>query len=74
MYLKLLDDWVANSVDPDQTPQNAASDLGLYCLLRPIGQNTYSKYGIFINSNPSEILNLRFNYPGPAPAEQRINP
>ena len=23
----------ANSVDPDQTPQNAASDLGLHCLL-----------------------------------------
>ena len=22
----------ANSVDPDQMPQNAASDLGLYCL------------------------------------------
>ena len=22
----------ANSVDPDQTPQNAASDLGLNCL------------------------------------------
>ena len=26
---------MANSVDPDQTPQNAASDLGLHCLLRP---------------------------------------
>ena len=23
----------ANSVDPDQTPRSAASDLGLYCLL-----------------------------------------
>ena len=23
----------ANSVDPDQTPQNAASDQGLHCLL-----------------------------------------
>ena len=22
----------ANSEDPDQTPQNVASDLGLYCL------------------------------------------
>ena len=22
----------ANSVDPDQTPRSAASDLGLYCL------------------------------------------
>ena len=23
---------MANSVDPDQTPHNAASDLGLHCL------------------------------------------
>ena len=28
--------WVANSVDPDQTPQNAASDVGLHCFLRYI--------------------------------------
>ena len=27
---------IANSVDPDQMPQNAASDLGLHCLKRPI--------------------------------------
>ena len=27
--------WIlANSVDPDQTPQNAASDQGLHCLLK----------------------------------------
>ena len=26
---------MANSVDPDQMSQNAASDLGLHCLLRP---------------------------------------
>ena len=26
----------ANSVDPDQTPQNAASDLGLQCLLKSL--------------------------------------
>ena len=25
----------ANSGDPDQTPQNAASDLGLHCLSLP---------------------------------------
>ena len=24
--------WLANSADPDQTPQNAASDQGLHCL------------------------------------------
>ena len=26
---------MVNSVDPDQMPQNAASDLGLHCLQRP---------------------------------------
>ena len=26
--------WVANSIDPNQTPRSAASDLALYCLLR----------------------------------------
>ena len=30
---------MANSVDPDQTPQNVASDLGLHCLVRPIFMN-----------------------------------
>ena len=32
--------WMANSVDPDQTPLNAASDLGLHGLQRPICPNT----------------------------------
>ena len=48
-YVKIAG-WVANSVDPDQTPQNAASDLGLHCLLRPISPyHTYlGKYkGLF---------------------------
>ena len=36
---------MANSVDPDETPRSAASHLGLYCLLRPVCPNTYSKYG-----------------------------
>ena len=36
--------WVANSVDPDETPRSAASHLGLYCLLRPVCPNTYGKY------------------------------
>ena len=31
--------WVANSVDPDETPRSAASHLGLYCLLRPVCPN-----------------------------------
>ena len=30
--LRKMDEIVVNSEDPDQTPQNAASDLGLYCL------------------------------------------
>ena len=31
----LNNSWiVANSVDPDQTPRSAASDLGLHCLLK----------------------------------------
>ena len=29
-------DWMANSVDPDQTPCSAASVPGLHCLLRPV--------------------------------------
>ena len=39
--------WVANSVDPDQTPRSAASDLGLHYLLRPVCPN------IRINGNIS---------------------
>ena len=39
----------ANSVDPDQMPHSAASDLGPHCLQRSIGPNTkcllpYLKY------------------------------
>ena len=30
-----IPEWMTNSVDPDQTPQSAASDLGLHYLLRP---------------------------------------
>ena len=52
---------MANNVDPDQTPRTAASDLGLYCLLRSVFPNTWSKYGYFIKMNrpsphPSEII------------------
>ena len=32
---------MANSVDPDQTPHFAASDLGLPCLLRFVCPNTH---------------------------------
>ena len=36
--------WMANSVDLDQTPHIAASDLGLHCLHRPVCQKSYGKY------------------------------
>ena len=29
--------WVENSVDPDQMPQNTASDLSLHCLPKYLG-------------------------------------
>ena len=34
-----------NSVDPDQTPQNAASDLDLYCLIWPVCPKIEGIYG-----------------------------
>ena len=39
---------VANIVDPDQMPQNVASDLGLHCLLRPVCLNKYYKHIVCI--------------------------
>ena len=57
--------WVANSVDPDETPHSAASHLGLYCLLRPVCRNTYGKYGRAINlSFPVDLLrrNIWYNF------------
>ena len=36
-------EWVANSVDTDQTPLIAASDLGLHCLLMAVYLNTKGK-------------------------------
>ena len=38
--------WVANSVDPDETPRFAASHLGLHCLLRPSEQIHTIKYNM----------------------------
>ena len=35
---------MANSVDPDQTPRSAASDLGLHGLFRPGCPNTLGYY------------------------------
>ena len=34
----------ANSVDPDQTPRSAASDLGLHCLPVPLLWDTRLKW------------------------------
>ena len=44
LFLKIAG-WVANIVDLDEMLQSEASHLDLHCLLRPIGPNTYSKYG-----------------------------
>ena len=48
--------YIANSVDPDQTPHSAASDLGLYCLQRPICPNTLGYYVcvIVVNSHQTD--------------------
>ena len=48
---------VVNSVDPDQTPRSAASDLG-DCLLRTVFPDIKSKYGSLIKSTHphSEII------------------
>ena len=51
--------WVANSVDPDETPHSAASHLGLNCLLRPVCPNTYGKYSIL---KSEQICVMRFLY------------
>ena len=39
-------DCVRNGVVPDQMPRSAASDLGLYYLLRPVCPNTYCPFDI----------------------------
>ena len=50
---------VANSVDSDQTPRSAASDLGLHSLSRPVCPATYSKYG---NLTKSQSLRKHFGF------------
>ena len=47
MYLKSVG-GMANSVDPDQRPCSAASDLGLHCLLMPVHPNTWGKYSLIV--------------------------
>ena len=60
LCLKIAE-WVANSVDPDETPRSAASHLGLYCLLRPVCLNIYGKYGrntFWLKEVPYLVLHL----------------
>ena len=47
--------WVANSIDPDQTPRSAVSDLGLQGQLRPVYPNTQST-AVWSNRTLSEII------------------
>ena len=44
LYLKNAR-WVANSVDPDETPHFAAYHQGLHFLPWPVCPNTYDNYG-----------------------------
>ena len=39
-----IDGRVANSVDPAQTPHDAASELGSHCLLRPVCPKTQAMH------------------------------
>ena len=50
---------VANTADPDQMLQNAASDLGLHCLLRPVCPSTQGMYGIVQISQEQMVLYIR---------------
>ena len=47
---------MANIVDPDQTPQNAASDLDLQCLLGFVCRFTYGTHYISDNSISISLL------------------
>ena len=48
---------MANNVDPDQTPQHAASDLGLHCLLWLVCPNIQIYYG---RTAGKHIQNIQF--------------
>ena len=50
----------ANSVDPDQTPRSAASDLGLHCLPMSHLWDAWHKWANFWSPYPttSPALNL----------------
>ena len=46
---------VANSVDPDQTPQHAAFDQSLHCLFRSICPNNQDKHVKLESNQYAEI-------------------
>ena len=52
---------MANSVDPDQMPHHAASDLGLHCLLRPVYPNIYGLY-IQFGLNLAALLDFHVSF------------
>ena len=45
----------ANSVDPDQMPHSATSDLGLHCLQRPICPNSQGHYSILQPASEAQL-------------------
>ena len=49
---------MGNSADPDQTPQNAASDQGLYCLQIAL-KRLFRESGLFIVSPLDKDLRKR---------------
>ena len=56
-FLKSLKIAVANSVDPDQTPRSAVSDLGLHCLQMSFLRDTRHKWDkVMIMKRPFHLL------------------
>ena len=43
---------MANSVDPDQMPHSAASDLGLHCLQKPVQNFRVITVGMYFSFSP----------------------
>ena len=50
-----------HNVDPDQTPQDAASDLGLHCLLMPLFYGTLGINGLttFVPIEMNKVLDFK---------------
>ena len=67
---------VANSVDPDQTPRSAASDLGLHCLLRRSTVNWSNRNPLRNHSGlcrvSTIILHLYLQEPPPIPGKSQM--